>query len=254
MTTATAADIDRHAESVRRGFAAMSPAPRRFTNPHPHPHPQPPPPSEAVEDVTTPAESSDQRVWREAGLTPRFDLRWHAHADISPLTRDLLSKKEKAQLAELQSALERLASEIDLAARIPLNPHKIAAAAPLGELPTTEAIEAGIAGDEGRRFRKKMAKAAATRFFDEKCRPIVLGIYGKAAALLEGAICDRKKAEEEAFELFAKTYHDDDTADIYKPSPGLIRMMSRRRMLLDGEIPHTSPPSLRSALLGVVSF
>lgn len=249
-TIATEADFTRHAQNLAAGFAAMSPAPaRRFTNPNPRPAPE----ADSVEAVT-PAESTDARVLRESGIVGRHDLRWAGLADITKLTRDLLSKKEKAQLAELQSALERLASEIDLAARIPLNPHKIAAAAPLGELPSTEATENGIAGDDGRQFRKKLAKAAAIRFFEEKCRPIVLEIYGKAAEVLGGAIHDRKKAEEAAFELFAKTYHDDDNADFYKPSPGLIRMMSRRRMLLDGEIPHTSPPSLRSALSGIVDF
>ena len=248
-TIATLAEIDRHAESVRAGFGAISPAPaRRFTNPNTMttaPTDQQPAPT---------PESTDARVLRESGIVGKIDLRWSGLADITKLTGDILSKKEKAQLAELQSALERLASEIDLAARIPLNPHKIAAAAPLGELPSIEAIDAGIAGDEGRQFRKKLAKAAATRFFDEKCHPIVLGIYDKAAAFLEGAICDRKKAEVSAFELFSKTYHDDDNADFYKPSPGLIRMMARRRMLLDKEIPLTSPPSLRSALAGVLEF
>jgi len=247
-TTATLADLDRHAESVRAGFASMTPAPRRFTNPNPHPAPE----ADAVEAVTP--ESTDQRVLRESGVVGKIDLRWSGLADITKLTRDILSKKEKAQIAELQSALERLASEIDLAARIPLNPVKIAAAAPLGELPSTEATEAGIAGDDGRQFRKKLAKAAAIRFFEEKCRQIVLGIYDKAAALLEGAILDRKKAEEQAFEIFATTYHDDESVTPYQPSPGLIRMMSRRRMLLDGEIPLHSPPSLRSALSGIVAF
>jgi len=247
-TTATLADLDRHAESVRAGFASMTPAPRRFTNPNPHPAPE----ADAVVAVTP--ESTDQRVLRESGVVGKIDLRWSGLADITKLTRDILSKKEKAQIAELQSALERLASEIDLAARIPLNPVKIAAAAPLGELPSTEATEAGIAGDDGRQFRKKLAKAAAIRFFEEKCRQIVLGIYDKAAALLEGAILDRKKAEEQAFEIFATTYHDDESVTPYQPSPGLIRMMSRRRMLLDGEIPLHSPPSLRSALSGIVAF
>lgn len=249
-STATEADFSRHAQTLASGFAAMSPAPKmRFTNPNPRPAPE----ADAAQAVT-PAESTDQRVLRESGIVGRHDLSWVGLADITKLTRDLLSKKEKAQLAELQSALERLASEIDLAARIPLNPHKIAAAAPLGELPSTEATENGIAGDDGRQFRKKLAKAAASRFFDEKCRPIVLEIYDKAAALLEGAILDRKKAEEQAFELFATTYHDDESVTPYQPSPGLIRMLSRRRMLLDGEIPHTSPPSIRSALSGVVAF
>ena len=249
-TTATEADFTRHAQNLAAGFAAMSPAPaHRFTT---NPNPRPAPESDAVEAVTP--ESTDQRVLRESGIVGRHDLRWVGLADITKLTHDILSKKEKAQIAELQSALERLASEIDLAARIPLNPVKIAAAAPLGELPSTEATEAGIAGDDGRQFRKKLAKAAAIRFFEEKCRQIVLGIYDKAAALLEGAILDRKKSEEQAFEIFAKTYHDDDNADFYNPSPGLIRMMSRRRMLLDGELPLTSPPSIRLALSGVVAF
>ena len=216
-TTATEADFTRHAQNLASGFAAMTPAPRRFTNPNPRPAPE----ADAVEAVTP--ESTDQRVLRESGVVGKIDLRWSGLADITKLTRDILSKKEKAQIAELQSALERLASEIDLAARIPLNPVKIAAAAPLGELPSTEATEAGIAGDDGRQFRKKLAKAAAIRFFEEKCRQIVLGIYDKAAALLEGAILDRKKSEEQAFEIFATTYHDDDSATAYHPSPGLIR-------------------------------
>jgi len=249
---ATAQDLDKHAASVRAGFAAMSPAPaRRYTNPNPRPAPED---DVETEVLAAPVESTDQRVLRESGILGKIDFRWQGVADISRLTGDLLTKKEKGQLAELQSALDRLAAEMDSAARIPLNPHKIAAAAPLGEPPSTEAIEAGIAGDDGRRFRKTMAKAAAVRFFEEKCRPIVLGIYGKAAALLEAAILDRRKGEEQAFEVFAKTYHDDDTGDFYKPSPGLIRMMSRRRQLLDAEIPHSSPPSLRSALSGVLVF
>jgi len=250
--TATIEDLDRHAESVRRGFASMSPAPaRRFTNPNPRPAPED---DVEPEVLAAPVESTDARVLREAGIALKMDLRWQGAADISQLTGDLLTKKEKAQLGELQAALDRLAVEMDAAARIPLNPHKIAAAAPLGELPSTEAIEAGIAGDDGRRFRKTMAKAAAVRFFEEKCRPLVLDIYGKAAALLEAAILDRKKAEEAAFEKFAQLYNDDDTATGYRPSGGLIRMMARRRMLLDQEIPHSSPPSLRSALSGVLAF
>lgn len=251
MNTATLEDLDRHSAAVRDGFAAMSPAPaRRYTNPNP----QPPPPSEAVEAAPAPVESTDDRVWREAGLQARFDLRWHGVADITPLTADLLTKKERAKLLELQSALDRLAAEIDIAARVPLTPHKIVAAAPLGELPSAEAIAAGMGGDEGRQFKKSLAKAAAKRFFEEECRPLLLDIFARAAALLEGAILERRKQEEEAFERFAALYHDSEDADFYKPSPGLIRMMSRRRLLLDQELPVYSPPSLRASLSGVVAF
>jgi hypothetical protein len=239
-----------HATRIASGYAAMGPAPTRhsfnliqtMTEPtEPEPTPEP-------------AESTDQRVLRESGILGKYDLRFSGLADVTKLTGDILTKKDKARLAELQVALDRLASEIDIAARATLNPYKIVAAAPLGELPSDEAMAVGIAGDEGRLFRKKTAKAAAVRFFEEECRALVLGIYGKAAAILEAAILERHKAEQAAFEKFSMTYYDDDSETIYRPSPGLIRMAARRRQLLDSEIPPSSPPSLRSAFSGIVDF
>jgi hypothetical protein len=206
-----------HATRIASGYAAMGPAPTRhsfnliqtMTEPtEPEPTPEP-------------AESTDQRVLRESGILGKYDLRFSGLADVTKLTGDILTKKDKARL---------------------------------GELPSDEAIAVGIAGDEGRLFRKKTAKAAAVRFFEEECRPLVLGIYGKAAAILEAAILERHKAEQAAFEKFSMTYYDDDSETIYRPSPGLIRMAARRRQLLDSEIPPSSPPSLRSAFSGIVDF
>lgn len=247
--TATLEDIDRHAESVRAGFAAMSPAPaRRYTNPNP----QPAPPTEAVEAPPAP-ESTDQRVLREAGIVGKIDLRFHGQANVEHLTGDLLSRKEKSRLVELQTALDRLAAEIHSAGLTPINSAKVAMTFPAGELPPESAVAAVIGGDDARMARKKLAKASARRFFDEQCRPLVLDIYARAAAMLEGAILDRRKIEEEVHEKHAEIFHDE-IAVAYKPSPGLVRMLARRRQLLDQEIPHVNPPSLAAALNGIVGF
>ena len=255
MTSATATiqDLDRHAASVRAGFTAMTPPPPRHRGFSTAAAPEDEPP-QTEEAAPEPVESTDQRVLREAGIVGKMDLRWHGLANIENLTGDLLAKKEKLRLVELQAALDRLAAEIAAAAQTPLNPHKIASAAPIGEMPSAEAIAAGLAGDDGRQFRKRTAKAAAMRFFDTECKPVVIAIYSKAAALLEAAILERRKAEESAFEKFAQLYNDDDSATGYRPSGGLIRMMSRRRQLIDNEIPSVNPPNLRAALHGIVAF
>jgi len=248
-STATMSDFDRHAESVRAGFASIgNHEPRRRFTGLPH---------ELRDQPTDPEprpEETDDRVWREAGLVSRYDLRLTPQADVTELTEGLLSKKETARLLDLQEVLDRFAAEIDASAKIPRNPGKLAALAPVGEMPTEADIIAGSAGDEARTFRRQVAKQGARRFFEEECRPVILGIFERVAAVLEKAIFERRKAEEEAFDLFARTYHDGDDAAPYKPSPGLLRLMSRRRALLDGEIPHVSPPSLRAVLAGILNF
>ena len=248
MTTATEADFTRHAQNLASGFAAMSPAPaRRFTNPNPRPAPE----GDAVEAVTP--ESTDQRVLRESGIVGRHDLRWVGLADIESLTSGLATKKELARFAEIEAALSRLAEEIDASGKTPINISKIAATLSPGELPTAEAIAVAVAGDEGRMVRRKIIKESARRFFEEQATPIIRDICTRAAELLETAITERHKAEVSAFEKFAKVYGDEDGTP-YQPSKGLLRLLARRRQLLDHELTFTSPPSLRVSLRGVLSF
>lgn len=245
---ATEADFTRHAQNLAAGFAAMSPAPsHRFTtNPNTmtettdqHPAPTP--------------ESTDARVLRESGIVGGFDLRWSGLANIESLTTGLATKKELARFAEIEAALSRLAEEMDASGKTPVNISKIAATLSPGELPTAEAIAAAVTGDEGRMARKKLIKESARRFFEEQAAPIIRDIYTRAAALLETAITERHKAEVQAFEKFVEIYGDED-GEAYKPSPGLIRLLARRRQLLDQELTLTSPPSLRVSLAGVLSF
>ena len=250
MTTdsiATEADFSRHAQNLAAGYAAMTPAPRRFTNPNPRPAPE----ADAVEAVTP--ESTDQRVLRESGIVGRHDLRWVGLANIESLTTGLATKKELARFAEIEAALSRLAEEMDASGKTPINISKIAATLSPGGLPTAEAIAAAVTGDEGRMARRKLIKESARRFFEEQAVPIIRDIYTRAAALLETAITERRKAEVQAFEKFVEIYGDEDGTP-YQPSKGLIRLLARRRQLLDQELTFTSPPSLRVSLAGVLSF
>jgi hypothetical protein len=249
-TTATLADLDRHAESVRRGFNSMSPAPaRRYTNPNPQPSP---PSSEAAEAAPAP-ESTDARVLREAGLPLKIDLRWCGLANIETLTSGLATKKEISRMAEIETALARLADEITNSSKHPINVCKIAATFPAGELPPEDAVSAAVAGDEGRTARKKLAKESARRFFEEQAEPLIRDLFSRVADLLKTTIAERHAAEVQAFEKFVEVYGDED-GQSYRPSPGLIRLCARRRQLLDMEIPIISPPSLRASLQGVLEF
>ena len=250
-TTATLADLDRHAESVRAGFASMAPAPRRFTNPNPQPAP-----ADTVETPApaAPVESTTHRVVRESGLVGTFELTLTPQADITGLTKTILTKAEKTKLAEINEACDRLGAEIHKAGLIPKNPNKVAAAwaaeHPGGEPVPQDIIETASRGDELRSFAKTTAKAAALAFFQDHARPLIFTVFEKAADSLREAIVERVKLEREAFEKFAELYHDGD-AVAYRPSPGVVRMMSRRRALLDQELFFTSPPSVKAALEGI---
>ena len=240
--------IDRHAESVRAGFASIgnSEPRRRFTGAMPP----------ELRDPTTapePMESTPARVLREAGIVAKDNLMGLGLANVESLTTGILSKKETARLVEIQTALDRLAVEINQANLTPINPAKLAATFPAGELPTEEAIAAVVAGDEGRQARRRLAKESARRFFEEQARPLIVAIFAKVADLLAVKITDRLKAEKEAFEKFAPLFGDED-GEAYKPSPGLLRLCARRRQLLDGEIPLSSPPSIRAVLVGILAF
>jgi hypothetical protein len=247
-STATMSDLDRHAESVRAGFASIgnSEPRRRFTGAMP---------TELLDQSTAPesVESTDARVLREAGIVGKVNLMGMGLADVENLTTGLLTKKEQAKLTELQAALDRLAGEINQVNMTPITPAKIAATFPAGELPTEEAIAAVVAGDEGRQARRRLAKESARRFFEEQARPLILAIFEKVSDLLAAKITDRLKAEKEAFDRLLEIYGDED-ATAYQPSPGLLRLCARRRALLDGEIPLVSPPSTRAVLAGIVAF
>lgn len=244
MTSITQ-DFDRHAASVRAGFAAMSPAPDRQPFNHNTNMTEPTAPE--------PTESSTQQVIRESGLVGSYELTWTAQADIEPLTSDLLNKKEKAELLDISAVCERLAAELAKADTILVNPGKIAAAWHAqhpGEPVPMDMIEAGANGAELRKFAKTTAKVAALNFFDSTAIPVIKGIFSKAAALLANVICERVKLEREAFEKFSEIYHDGDS-EPYKPSAGLLRLMARRRQLLDFEFMRTSPPSIAMTLHGI---
>jgi hypothetical protein len=249
LTTSTNTEsnlVDRHVESVRAGFAALSPEPRRRFSGLPaelRDHATPP----------EPVESTPARVLREAGIVARENLMGLGLANVEALTTGVLLKKETARLVEIQTALDRLAVEINQANLTPINPAKLAATFPAGELPTEEAIAAVVAGDEGRQARRRLAKESARRFFEEQARPLILAIFAKVADLLAAKITDRLKAEKEAFDRLLEIYGDEDR-EAYKPSPGLLRLCARRRQLLDGEIPLSSPPSIRASLSGVLAF
>jgi len=242
-------DFENHANRIAAGFRAMSPEPdRQPFNPN-HNMTEP----TAPEPVTEPTESSDQIVIRESGLVGKFELRWQLQADIEALTSDLLGKKEKAELVSLAAACDRLAAEVAKADTILKNPAKIAAAwhaANPGEPVPMNMIETGANGEELRRFAKTTAKAAAVHFFDSNALPVIKGIFSKAADRLRDVIVDRVKAERAAFEKFAEVFHDGDEV-AYAPSAGLLRLMARRRQLLDFEFMRTSPPSISGTLHGI---
>ena len=246
-TAATPADFDRHAASVAAGFAALSPQP---------PHRTFSPSVKMMEDghpAEPQEESADQIVIRESGLVGKFELRWQLQADIEALTTDILSKKERSALLGLSAACDRLAAEVHKAGLIPANAGKIAAAWHAehpGEPVPMDLIETGANGEQLRSFAKSTAKLAAFNFFDANCTPAIKAVFTKAAALLANVITDRVKAEQDAFEKFAAVFHDGDEV-AYSPSAGLLRLMSRRRALLDNEVLRTSPPSVAATLQGV---
>jgi hypothetical protein len=241
-------DFENHANRIAAGFRAMSPEPDR----------QPFNPNTAMTDtapepVTEPTESSDQIVIRESGLIGKFELRWQLQADIEALTTDILAKKERSALLDLSAACDRLAAEVHKASEIPMNPGKIAAAWHAdhpGEPVPMDLIETGANGEQLRSFAKSTAKLAAFTFFDENCLPAIKGVFSKAAEKLRDVICDRVKLERDAFEKFSEIFHDGDGTP-YTPSTGLLRLMARRRQLLDFEILRTSPPSVAATLQGV---
>lgn len=241
--------FDRHAASIASGFAMMSPEPpRRQFNPN-HNMTE----TTASEPVTEPTESSTQQVIRESGLVGSYELTLTAPADIEPLTSDLLAKKEKAELLDLNAACERLAAEVAKANDIPVNPGKVAAAWHAehpGEPVPPDLIETAANGDQLRRFARTTAKVAVGIFFDENCTPAINNILAKAADKLRDVICERVKLEREAFEKFAAVFHDGDEVP-YAPSASLLRLMARRRALLDREISRTSPPSIAMTLHGI---
>ena len=188
-----------HANRIASGFAAMSPEPpRRPFNPNHHMID----PTEP-EPVTEPTESSTQQVIRESGLVGSYELTLTAPADIEPLTSDLLAKKEKAELLDLNAACIRLADEVQKANNIPVNPAKVALAWHAehpGEPVPPDLIETAANGDQLRRFARTTAKVAAGIFFDENCTPAIHNILAKAADKLRDIITERVKAEKDAFE------------------------------------------------------
>lgn len=243
-------DFENHANRIAAGFRAMSPAPDRHFNPHQTmTETTAPDPTENTE----PTETSDSIVIRESGLVGSFELRWQAQADIEGLTADLLSKKERSELLNLSEACDRLAAEIAKADSVPRNPSKVAAAwnaAHPGTPVPQDLVERAANGEELRRFAKSTAKVAAGLFFDEQAVPAIRNVFSKAADKLRDVIAQRVKDEQAAFERFREIYNDGDSVP-YKPSQGLLRLMSRRRQLLDNEILRTSPPSIASSLQGV---
>jgi hypothetical protein len=251
LTTSTNTEsnlVDRHVESVRAGFASIgnSEPRRRFTGAMP-------PELRDQPTAPEPMESTPARVLREAGIVARDNLMGLGLANVEALTTGLLTKKETARLIEIQTALDRLADGINQVNMTPINPAKLAATFPAGELPTEEAIAAVVAGDEGRQARRRLAKESARRFFEEQGRPLILAIFAKVADLLAAKITDRLKAEKEAFDRLLEIYGDEDST-AYQPSPGLLRLCARRRQLLDGEIGLSSPPSIRTSLSQIVAF
>jgi len=113
-----------HADRIASGFAAMSPKPAR----QPFIHNTNMTETTAAEPVTETAESSTQQTIRESGLVGGFELTWTPPADIEALTTDLLGKKERAELIDLNAACIRLADEVSKANNIPVNPAKVALA------------------------------------------------------------------------------------------------------------------------------
>ena len=246
-TVATPADFERHAASVAAGFAALSPQP---------PHRTFSPSVKMMEDghpAEPQEESADQIVCRESGLVGKYELRWQLQADIEAHTAGLLSRKERAELLDISAACDRLSAEVFKANGIAVNAGKVAlawSAKHPGEIVPQDLIETASHGEELRRFAKSTAKIAAGIFFDEQCLPVIKGVFAKAADRLRDVIVERVKTERDALEKFASIYHDEETIP-YKPSPGLLRLMSRRRQLLDFEILRNSPPSVSGTLQGI---
>ncbi len=242
-------DFENHANRIASGFAAMSPEPdRQPFNPN-HNMTE----TTAPEPVTENAESSTQQTIRESGLVGAFELTWTALADIEALTTDLIGKKEKAELLDLNAACIRLADEVQKANNIIVNPAKIALAWHAehpGQPVPQDLIEVAANGEELRRYAKTTAKVASGIFFDENCTPAIHNILAKAADKLRDIIVDRVKAERDAFETFAAVFHDGDEV-AYAPSASLLRLMARRRQLLDREISRTSPASIAASLHGI---
>ena len=244
MSTITEA-FETHAARLASGYATMSPeTPRQRFNPNP------PMPTPATEPAT---ESTDELVLRESGLVGTFELRWHSPANIEALTSGILTKKERAQILDLAHATERLGAEVGKADLIPRNPAKVALAWHAehpGEAVPQDLIEAAANGEQLRRCAKTTAKIAAGVFFDENCTPAIKAVFSKAADRLRDVITERVKAERDAFEKFAEIYHDGDSVP-YAPSASLLRLMARRRQLLDNEVLRTSPPSVAGSLAGI---
>ena len=250
INTPTLADLDRHAASVRAGFASIgnTEPPRRAFNPH-QAMTEPTEP----EPTTPPEESSDSIVIRESGLVGKFELRWQLQADIEGLTTNLLTKKERSELMNLNAACDRLGAEVFKANNIPVNPGKIAAAWHAdhpGEIAPMDLIQAWANGQQLRSFAKSTAKLAVFNFFDSHALPAIKSVFTRAADRLRDAICDRVKLEGNAFAKFSEIFHDGDGTP-YTPSTGLLRLMARRRQLLDNEVLRTSPPSIAATLNGV---
>jgi hypothetical protein len=238
-----------HADRIASGFAAMSPKPARQPFIHNTNMTEP----TAPETATETAESSTQQTIRESGLVGSFELTWTPPADIEALTTDLLGKKEKAELLDLNAACIRLADEVSKANNIPVNPAKVALAWHAenpGQPVPQNLIETAANGEELRRCAKTTAKIAAGVFFDENCTPAIKAVFSKAAEKLRDVITQRVKDEQAAFERFSEIYHDGDSVP-YAPSASLLRLMARRRQLLDFEILRTSPPSVAATLQGI---
>ena len=237
-----------HAASIAAGYAAMGATPelQPFTNPN-QMHTTTTPPAEIIE-------STSARVIREAGLIGKFDLLSQVQANIEPHTTTLLTKAERTAVLDLANALERLAAEVAKADEIAINPQKIALAwaeANPGQIIPHDLVERGAMGAELRTFARRAAKSACSVFWKASCEAKVLEIFAKAAEVLGGVIVKRVEAERQAFTKFAEVFHDDEDQATYQPSQALLRLLSRRRQLIDGEVAPTSPQSLKSALQGV---
>lgn len=242
-----------HAASIAAGYAAMGATPelQPFTNPNQmHTTTPTPPPAEIIE-------STSARVIREAGLIGKFDLLSQIPANIEPHTTAMLTKAERTEVLDLSNALERLAAEVAKADDIAINPQKIALAwaeANPGQIIPHDLVERGAMGAELRTFARRAAKSACSVFWKASCEAKALEIFAKAAEVLGGVIVKRVEAERQAFTKFAEVFHDDEDQATYRPSQALLRLLSRHRQLLDGEVAPTSPQSLKSALQGVYAI
>jgi len=246
-------DFDNHANRIAAGFRAMSPEPDRqpFNLNHNMTEPT------APETATETTESTSARVIREAGLIGKFDLLSQVQANIEPHTATLLAKTERAAVLDLANALERLAAEVAKSDEIAINPQKIALAwaeANPGQIIPHDLVERGAMGAELRTFARRAAKAACSVFWKASCEAKVLEIFTKAAEVVGGVILKRVEAERQAFTKFAEVFHDDEDQATYQPSQALLRLLSRRRALLDGEVAPTSPHSIRASLAGIYAI